>query len=60
MTVRLNHRSKTITIECDECCGDYATITDDFSEAIAEFKDAGGKVRQQEGEWRHLCEECAE
>ncbi len=59
MTVRINHRSKTITIECDECCGDFETNTDDFREAITEFKEAGGKVRMDEGEWTHLCEDCA-
>ena len=59
MTVRKNYRHQTLTVSCDECGDDHEVDTEDFREAIADFKEAGGAVRQEDGEWRHLCADCA-
>lgn len=58
MGSRRHHRDKSITIICDECGGDHETLTDDWNDALADFKDNGGEVRREDGEWRHLCEDC--
>jgi len=58
MSSRRNHRDKSVTFTCDECGGDFETTTDDWGDAIAEFKDGGGVVRQEDGEWKHYCDDC--
>lgn len=59
MSARRNHRAATISFECDECGTDFEANTEDFHDAIAEFKDAGGTVRLEDGAWAHYCEDCA-
>lgn len=58
MTTKRNHRDKTITFTCDQCGDDYESDTDDWHDALAEFKDQGGVARQDCGEWMHLCQDC--
>lgn len=58
MTITRQHRDQTITFECDQCGAEHVADTDDFHDALAEFKDTGGQVRQECGEWLHLCATC--
>lgn len=58
MATQRNHRHGTITISCDECGEDYVADTDDFHDAIDEYKEMGHTVRMEDGAWHHYCEDC--
>lgn len=57
MAVR--RRNGTYDVSCDECGGDCDYAEPSFREAVARFKDDGGKVYlNDEDEWRHACADC--
>ena len=58
MTVRKNHRHHTLTVSCDECGEEHEVDTEEFRDAIEDYKDNGGVARLEDGEWRHLCVDC--
>lgn len=47
-------------VTCDECGGDACYEEGTFKEAVARFKDDGGRVyfSDWDEEWRHVCKDC--
>ena len=58
MSTRRHHRDKTITFTCDDCGEEHEVDTDDWHDALADFKGNGGVARLDCGEWLHLCKDC--
>lgn len=58
MTTQRNYRHETITFICDECGEEYEADTDDFRDALDDFKQHGGRAVQDCGEWLHMCRDC--
>lgn len=58
MSHKRNHRDETITFTCDACGEEYEADTDDFHDALADFKRQGGRAVLDCGEWLHMCEGC--
>lgn len=50
-----------IHVSCDSCPEHHTAFTDDWSDAVAEVKDAGWKMKRDGGEgWTHTCPACLE
>lgn len=58
MTTTRNRRDKTLTFACDDCGEEFESTSDDFHDALDEFKDTGGVARMDVGEWMHFCKDC--
>lgn len=61
----IERRYGKIVFICNECeVEEFETGTDDFNEALQEFKsDAEGSewvIMNDEGEWKHICPSCAQ
>lgn len=51
-------RADGIVFICDECGDRHPSFTEDFHDALDDFKSDGGVVRQEDGEWKHYCRGC--
>lgn len=58
MSIRRGSRSNGLTVVCDECGTEHPSYTDDFHDALDDFKEDGGVVRLDDGTWMHYCEGC--
>lgn len=47
-----------IRFVCDDCGVEYDTMTSDFRDGLDDAKSDGWVARQEDGEWRHYCEDC--
>lgn len=56
MTIRRNRGG--IVFVCDECGDEHPSFTNDFHDALDDFKDDGNAVRNEDGEWKHYCKGC--
>lgn len=56
MTISRKHNQ--ITFVCDECGEEHPSFTDDFHDALDDFKADGGVVRLVRGDWEHRCKDC--
>ncbi len=48
-----------LVAECDECGETREAETDDFHDFVEELKDAGWRIRKEDGEWKHRCPDVA-
>lgn len=44
---------------CDECDSSEHTIEGDFNSEVAVAKGEGWKISRPEGQWQHMCPDCA-
>lgn len=44
--------------ECDGCGQEHCGGTLEWSEFIQDLKDSGWKIRKEEDEWQHYCDDC--
>lgn len=56
MIERSNHNE--IMFVCDGCGEAEQTGSKEFTEALAEVKQAGWVARKEDDEWQHLCGDC--
>lgn len=49
-----------ITFECDGCGDQYATMENDFRDALDKIKSEDWQVRRIGSEWMHVCPDCIE
>lgn len=47
-------------IVCDDCDTKEHLIADDFNMEVQIAKDDGWKITKPEGQWHHVCPECAQ
>lgn len=52
-------RDGPITFCCDNCGEVDETHSSDFRSALAKIKVHGWKARNVDGDWQHLCGDCA-
>lgn len=45
---------------CDDCNTNDYVIADDFNSEIQIAKSEGWKITKPEGQWHHVCPECAQ
>ncbi len=55
----LVRKSRQIVFECDECGAQHPSFTDDFHDALDDFKEDGGTARLVQGDWQHFCKDCS-
>lgn len=53
----ITRRNRMIVFECDVCGKEHPSFTDDFHDALADFKE-DGVVRLVNGDFEHYCSEC--
>ena len=47
-----------IVFECDDCGETYHTMTDFFPDAEDDLLSDGWRIKQEDGQWQHLCPVC--
>lgn len=49
-----------IQLSCDQCGEEFLVYDEgDFEQMISDAKAAGWKITRPEGQWQHICSDCA-
>lgn len=56
----LLRKRNMIVFECDKCGEEHLSFTDDFHDALDDFKADGGVARRVGDSWEHYCKGCDE
>lgn len=61
MTLNRDPKTRELSFECDGqgCNAEVVPATDDFEEARHELRSERWTTRQEGGEWKHYCPDCA-
>lgn len=56
----IERNGDSLVIFCDHCSEEEPASTNDWNEAMAEWKEKGWRTYKEKGEWENKCPTCME